>query len=153
MRPALTPRQMIDLPPVWLAGFAALVWAAGAVWPVPLDGALHAAGLVLVGTGLALMIAAAWEMRRRRTTVVPHQQPSALVVSGVFRFSRNPIYLGDALILAGLCLRWDAPAALLLVPVFMAVIARRFIIPEEARLRQGFGAAFGDWAARTRRWL
>jgi protein-S-isoprenylcysteine O-methyltransferase Ste14 len=144
---------MIDLPPVWLAAFAVLVWLAGRLWPVPLGGAAHLAGLGLIVAGVGLMIAAAWEMRRRRTTVVPHQQPTALVTSGVFRFSRNPIYLVDALVLAGLCLRWDAPAALLLVPLFMAVIAQRFITAEESRLRDGFGPAFDAWAARTRRWV
>lgn len=149
----LTPRQMIDLPPVWLAAFAALVWAAGAVVPVETGAAGEWAGAALVAVGLALMAGAAWEMWRARTTIVPHRRPAALVTGGVFRLSRNPIYLGDALILAGLCLRWDAPHALVLVPAFAAVIASRFIRPEEARLRAAFGGAFEAWAARTRRWL
>jgi protein-S-isoprenylcysteine O-methyltransferase Ste14 len=56
-------------------------------------------------------------------------------------------------VLAGLCLRWDAPQALILVPVFAWVIARRFIDGEEARLRDAFGAEFDSWAARVGRWF
>jgi Putative protein-S-isoprenylcysteine methyltransferase len=77
-------------------------------------------GGLLVGAGLVLMLLAVAEMRRRKTTVIPHLEADALVTTGVFSRSRNPIYLGDALVLAGLALRWDAPVALLLVPLFMA---------------------------------
>jgi protein-S-isoprenylcysteine O-methyltransferase Ste14 len=145
--------KWIDLPPVWLAVFALLGWVQ-AHW-LPL-GAFGRAGdwlggaLVLAGLGLAL--AAAVEFRRARTTIIPHGMPTAIVTSGVYRISRNPIYLGDALILAGLGLRWDSVLALLLVPVFVAVITARFIRPEEGRLRARFGAAFDAWAARVRRW-
>ncbi len=75
-----------------------------------------------------------------------------MIERGVYAWSRNPIYLADALILAGLALRWDV-AALVLVPLFMAVIRRRFIDGEEAMLRDRFGPAFDAYAARVRRWL
>jgi protein-S-isoprenylcysteine O-methyltransferase Ste14 len=151
----MTLREAIDLPPLWLALFAALAWAQARLLPLGGFGAWgDPAGAALIGAGLALMAAAFVEFRRHRTSVIPHRQPSALVTTGVYRLSRNPIYLADALILAGLCLRWDAlPALVLLVPLFAAVITARFIRPEEARLRAAFGAAFDDWAARTRRWI
>lgn len=150
----MTLREAIDLPPLWLAFFAALAWAQARFLPLAGFGAWGGpAGAALVGLGLALMLAAFVEFRRHRTSVVPHRQPSALITTGVYRFSRNPIYLGDALILAGLCLRWDALPGLLLVPAFMAVISARFIRPEEARLAARFGPDFAAWAARTRRWL
>lgn len=145
--------KWIDLPPVWLALFAALGWAQAAVWPVAAFGAWGDwIGAALVVLGLALAVAAALEFRRARTTIIPHGMPSAIVTSGVYRISRNPIYLGDALILAGLGLRWDSALALVLVPVFVAVVTARFIVPEEARLRARFGAEFEEWAARVRRW-
>jgi protein-S-isoprenylcysteine O-methyltransferase Ste14 len=151
----MTPREAIDLPPLWLALFAALAWAQARLLPIGGFGAWGGpAGAALIGAGLVLMAAAFVEFRRHRTTVIPHHQPAALVTTGVYRLSRNPIYLADALILAGLCLRWNAlPALALLVPLFMAVITVRFIRPEEARLRAGFGPAFEAWAARTRRWI
>ena len=145
--------KWIDLPPVWLALFAALGWVQAAWAPFGAFGGFGdwlGAGLVAAGLGLA--VAAAVQFRRARTTIIPHEMPTAIVTSGVYRISRNPIYLGDALILAGLGLRWDSVLALVLVPVFVAVITRRFILPEEARLRARFGAEFDAWAARVRRW-
>jgi protein-S-isoprenylcysteine O-methyltransferase Ste14 len=145
--------KWIDLPPVWLAFFAALGWVQAARAPFGAFGAMGDwLGAGLVAAGLALAIAAAVEFRRARTTIIPHEVPTAIVTSGVYRLSRNPIYLGDALILAGLGLRWDSVLALVLVPVFAAVITRRFILPEEARLRARFGTEFDAWAARVRRW-
>ena len=144
--------RWLDLPPVWLALCLGLAWASRGILAWGAD-PLRLVGTGLVALGVALMIAAAWQMARARTTIVPRQDPSALVTSGVFRVSRNPIYLGDALILAGFSLRWDAPLGLILVPGFMALIARRFIAGEEARLSAAFGSAFAAWSATTRRWL
>ena len=150
----MTVRQMIDLPPVWLALFAALAWAQARHFPNGAFGTwADLAGALLVGLGVFAMGGAVLEFRRHRTTVVPHQEASALVTTGLYRLSRNPIYLADALILSGLCLLWDALSGLVLVPAFMTVIATRFIRPEEDRLRARFGPAFETWAARTRRWL
>jgi protein-S-isoprenylcysteine O-methyltransferase Ste14 len=145
--------RALDYPPVWLAGFVAVAWAQQHWLPVGGPGVFRGPGTLLVLAGLALMAAAAVEFLRRRTTIVPHRAPAALITGGVYRFTRNPIYLGDALVLLGLVLRWGAWPSLILVPVFGMVITVRFIRPEEARLRAAFGAAFEDWAALTRRWL
>jgi protein-S-isoprenylcysteine O-methyltransferase Ste14 len=150
----MTPREMIDLPPLWLAFFAALAWAQASLLPFGGFGTWGGpAGATLIALGLFIAAAAFLEFRRHRTTVIPHKEASALVTSGIYRLSRNPIYLADALILAGLSLRWDALSGLLLVPAFMALIAARFIGPEETRLRAAFGPVFEAWTARTRRWL
>ncbi len=146
-------RPTLDYPPVWLAGFAAAAWAMAQLWPGGGGGWARPLGAGLVLTGVALTAAAAVEFRRHRTTLLPHAAPSALVTTGVYRLSRNPIYLADLLILAGLVLIWGALPALGLVPLLALVLHRRFVLPEEARLRAAFGAAFADWAARTRRWL
>ncbi|MBV0911714.1 methyltransferase family protein [Anianabacter salinae] len=144
--------KWIDLPPVWLALHLAGVWIIAKLWPVPL-GAYAYGGWALVLFGLFLMAAAVAEMGRARTTVIPHRQPQALVTSGIFRFSRNPIYLGDVLVLVGSTLILSAPLGLILVPVFAVILTRRFILPEEDRLRAGFGTAFDAWSRKTRRWL
>lgn len=148
-------RKWIDLPPLWLALTLLIAWGISRVVPGLGFGGAWAgwAGVALVGAGLLLMGLAAATMMAARTTVIPHRDPSALVTGGVFRLSRNPIYLGDALVLAGFILRWDAVPALVLVPVFVWLIDRRFIRAEEARLRAAFGAEFETWAARTRRWI
>lgn len=142
----------IDFPPVWLAGFAALGGVIGRVLPVvtPVNDMLGAA---LVAAGLLLMAVAAAQMLIARTTVIPRRDPDALVRTGVFRFSRNPIYLADAIVLAGLLIAWDALIALPLVAVFVVVIQRRFILDEEARLSRRFGEDYLGYTARVRRWL
>jgi len=144
--------KMIDIPPIWLAACLGLAWAIGPFGPEP---NIISAGLegVLVFIALVLIGLAALRMRQARTTIIPHLAPNALVTTGVFSISRNPIYLADVLILAGLSLRWGTYVGLLLVPVFMILIHRRFILVEEARLQRHFGTAFDEYMENTGRWL
>jgi protein-S-isoprenylcysteine O-methyltransferase Ste14 len=148
--------KLLDWPPLWLAGFLGAVWALGGVGAVfgKLGSGLgFGLGLGLIGAGLALMLAAVWQMARARTTVVPRRDASQLVTAGVFALSRNPIYLGDVLILLGACFVWDAPLGLFAVPLFAWVIQRRFILGEEAALFALFGKEYAIWAGRVRRWV
>ena len=148
--------KWIDIPPVWLAAFIALAWWLGWVDPFALSLAGSVTDLlsgVLIGGGLILMVLAVYEMRKWRTTVIPHQEAAHLVTSGIFKRSRNPIYLGDALILTGIILRLDAVLALPLVPLFVWLIERRFILAEEDRLRRKFRTAWGRYEQATRRWI
>lgn len=152
----MSPVKWVDLPPVWLLGFVAASWAIAARDPLDLGfGGPWAqfAGGLLVGGGLILMGLAVIEMRKWRTTVVPHREADHLVTSGIFRRSRNPIYLGDTLILAGFILRLDAPLALPLLPLFVWLIERRFILPEEDRLRRKFRMDFARYERDVRRWI
>ncbi|MFV0301204.1 MAG: methyltransferase family protein [Paracoccus sp. (in: a-proteobacteria)] len=141
-----------DYPPLWTLGFAIAIWIAGRILPSGAD-LLVLVGWLMVLAALALMLWAVGHFRRAQTTVNPHGQPSALVTGGPFRFSRNPIYLGDALLLAGLCLALRALPALILIPLFVRIVNRRFIAPEEARLAAAFPRDYPDYARRTRRWL
>ncbi|MCV2893988.1 methyltransferase family protein [Lentibacter sp. XHP0401] len=147
--------QWVDLPPVWLVGFIVLAWLQSAFVPLGLALTFPTApfGFALIGTGLALMLAAVWQMYRHHTTIVPRWEPHALVTGGVFMLSRNPIYLGDALVLAGFALYWSAIPSLLLVPVFMWLVSWRFIEGEEDKLRKAFPKAFHEYEKETRRWL
>ncbi len=146
--------RMFDWPPVWLVLFVALAWLTA--MPVASGAAatfLHFAGWATIGLGAGLMGLAAREMARAATTIVPGRDPTRLVTRGVFAWSRNPIYLGDLMILAGLSLIWQSWIGLALVPVLGRVLARRFIEDEEARLRRMFGAEAEAWMGRVRRWL
>ncbi|NBR52336.1 MAG: DUF1295 domain-containing protein [Rhodobacteraceae bacterium] len=148
--------KWIDIPPVWLALFGAVAWrlARADLWGLSFGGAWSdfLAG-ILIGGGLILMLLAVVEMRKWRTTFIPHREASHLVQSGIFRRSRNPIYLGDVLVLTGFILKLDAPEALVLVPIFLWWIERHFILAEEDRLRRKFRADFARYCAKTRRWL
>lgn len=147
--------KWIDLPPIWLAGFLFCNFALGrsGYFGSPFGDWADLPGAILLGLGIVLMVLAVVQMTRHRTTVVPHREADALVSSGIFGLSRNPIYLGDALVLAGVVLMSGPPVAGLLVPVFMVVIRQRFILPEEARLSRRFGSEFETYARRVRRWI
>ncbi len=148
-------RLTLDYPPVWLVGAMAAMWglASFAPWPAWEGAAALWAGRAVILAALLVMVWAAVEFRRARTTIVPHEAPSALVTSGPFRFSRNPIYAADAAILLGWGLSLGALLPFVIVPLFVRVIGARFIRGEEARLRAAFPEAFDAWAARTRRWF
>lgn len=148
--------KWIDLPPVWLLLALICTWWIGELQPDALrigGPVLQLLGGLLVGGGIVLILLAIAEMRKQRTTIIPHLEADRLVTSGIFKRSRNPIYLGDTLVLAGLALRWEVPVALLLVPLFMGTITQRFIVPEENRLRVKFRADFARYCQKTRRWV
>jgi protein-S-isoprenylcysteine O-methyltransferase Ste14 len=146
-----SPRALIDTPPVWLLGCIVLAWAQARflpLWPAPAP----LPGAVVIAAGIALFLWAGVQFRRHRTSIVPRERPRALLTTGPYALSRNPIYLADALILGGLALRWDA-GGLLLVAGFVALISGRFIAGEEALCRAAFGAQWDAYAAGVRRWL
>lgn len=148
--------KWLDLPPVWLAGFVAVAWVQAQYYPWGLSfGGVWAdfLGGILGGAGLVLMALAIVEFRKHRTTFMPHRLPRALIQSGVFSRTRNPIYLGDVLVLAGLVLRFDAVLALPLMPIFVWLIERRFIRLEEARMRLEFKEHFARYERKVRRWV
>ncbi|UWR77347.1 isoprenylcysteine carboxylmethyltransferase family protein [Phaeobacter inhibens] len=152
--------KWIDVPPVWLLGFAVLAWCQAQFLPLglgfstgPIAAIIDLLSGLLVGAGIVLMLLAVTEMRRQKTTLHPHGDPSQLVQSGIFKRSRNPIYLGDCLLLLGLVLRFDAALSLALLPIFVWVLERRFILPEENRLRRQFRADWARYEQKTRRWL
>lgn len=141
-----------DYPPVWTLAFAIAIWFIGRVLPSGAD-LFVLLGWLLVLAAFALMLWAVVQFRRADTTVNPHGAPARLITGGPFRFSRNPIYLGDAALLVGLCLAFRALPALILIPLFVWIINRRFILPEEARLTAAFPQEYPDYTRRTRRWL
>ncbi len=99
------------------------------------------------------MALAAYEMRRQKTTIIPGAEVSHLVTTGIFSRSRNPIYLGDVLVLTGFILKWEAALALPLIPLLFWVLETRFIRREEDYLRRKFRADFARYAQKTRRWV
>ena len=111
------------------------------------------AALALLGAATAL--AGDLEFKRAKTTINPlrPQNATALVTSGVFRYTRNPMYVGLTLVGLGwaafLCSSWAIAGPVL----FVLYIGRFQIEPEEKILSAKFGAAYSDYASRVRRWL
>jgi protein-S-isoprenylcysteine O-methyltransferase Ste14 len=110
-------------------------------------------GWALCGLGAGLMLTAMLAFRRHRTTILPTRGADSLIVDAPFNFTRNPIYLSEAVILAGLGLANASLWHLAIAPIFMAAVTRLAIIPEEAHLSARFGAEWEAYAARVRRWL
>lgn len=148
----MTLLRHLDYPPVWLALFVALAWFMGHVW-APLGDWGVWPGRLLIAGGVGLAVWSALTFRRARTTIVPGAEPSALVETGPYRRSRNPIYLADLAILAGFCLVFGTVAALLLLIPFWRVLETRFIEPEERVLAEHLGEGYEAYRARVPRWL
>lgn len=130
-----------------------LMWLA--VRPIaPLGGRLWLTLLVVLA-GAAVCLAGVASFRRARTTVNPLKPESAssLVVAGIYRHTRNPMYLGFAIILLGWCVFLGSALAVLGVAAFVLYIGRFQIRPEERALRELFGAEFEAFCGRVRRWV
>lgn len=145
-------------PPVVALVCAAAVYGACAAWPhTVLDwpGRSLVAALMAL-CGLACDAAGIWAFRRHRTTVNPlsPHKASAVVQDGIYRFTRNPMYVGMALLLTAWSVWLGQPLGVLVVlPLFAAYITRFQIQPEERALQAKFGADYTAYTARVRRWL
>ena len=124
-------------------------------WPLPIaTGTLTMiAGALLIVGGIALSIVSIDRFRRSATSIVPIRPAGALVLSGPYHYTRNPMYVGLALvtIAAGL-FRGTWWPIVLLVPT-LAIVQQFIILPEERYLRRRFGAEYEAYARRVRRWL
>lgn len=143
-------------PPLVALVVAAGMWAGTLAAPAPAAPVWRVAlAAVLALCGLALAVAGIRSFRKARTTVTPlkPQAASQLVATGVYRHTRNPMYLGLCLVLLGWA-AWLWSAWSLLGPVaFVAYITRFQIVPEERALAALFGAAYGAYVKGVRRWI
>ncbi|HET8899182.1 MAG TPA: isoprenylcysteine carboxylmethyltransferase family protein [Rhodanobacteraceae bacterium] len=132
-------------------------WVVQMIWPVALwagvGGWLRVVGVVLLCLGVSLDLAAMHAMHRARTNVLPHRGAQHLVTTGVFAFSRNPIYFGNTLALVGVALALRLPWLLVTTLIVAVLVDRLAIRREERHLSARFGAAFTDYARRVPRWL
>lgn len=115
--------------------------------------ALSGAGAALATAGLAWAAWAGWQLRTAGTPVAPGAPPRVLVEEGPYRFSRNPMVLGVAAVLAGLPLALQLPLLAATAPAYLWLARRVFIPAEEARLHRHFGGWYSDYAAQVRRWV
>lgn len=129
------------------AGSRGEVGAAGAM-RVAMAGLLGLAGVLIAVAGIVAF-------RRMKTTIDPVriERASSLVTQGVFRYTRNPMYVGMTTVLAGWGV-WLGVAVALLGPIGFALFIHRFqILPEERAMRAKFGAAYFAYCGEVRRWV
>lgn len=144
-------------PPVVVAIIGVVMWAVGRKLELgKFEAALQApvAGVLLI-VGLSLMIVAVASFIAAKTTVNPLRpsRTSSLVTTGIFRISRNPMYLGDLLVLAALAVWLGNVVNVVLLVFFIWYINRFQIIPEERALTNLFGESYVAYFSRVRRWL
>jgi protein-S-isoprenylcysteine O-methyltransferase Ste14 len=144
-------------PPVVTAVCALLMWFLARASPaldVDVPGRVAAATTFFV-IAVVIGITALLGFRRAKTTInplTPHAS-SALVVRGIYRWTRNPMYLAMLLVLIGWACIVSNWAALAMLPLFVATLNRLQIEPEERALHAGFGAEFENYRRKVRRWL
>lgn len=147
--------KRIIYPPIWLLFGLMAIFACNAYFPgLRFTGvAAQVCGGVLIVLGLCLLVFANGRFTRAGTGVIPFRNVTALVTDGIYRYTRNPMYLGMLAILLGTAFTVGAGTSLLIAPLFALIIEWRFIRPEEAMLRGLFPEEYPAYCARVRRWL
>ena len=93
------------------------------------------------------------QLKVAKTTVKPDERPSVLVTGGAFRLTRNPMYLGMALILAGAAITMGSLVGLVCAGLFVIAVERWFVHNEEKNAAEAFGQTYADYRRKVRRWL
>jgi protein-S-isoprenylcysteine O-methyltransferase Ste14 len=142
-------------PPIVALMFIVIAYFLGRFAPLPFAApvVLRYIGLALTFVGFLLGIGAFIEFRKARTTVDPHGSAKKLVTSGIYRFTRNPIYLGFLLMIIGLPLNSGLYWGLVMAPFYVLLMNRLIIQHEEAYLEKKFGKTYTDYTSRVRRWV
>jgi protein-S-isoprenylcysteine O-methyltransferase Ste14 len=110
-------------------------------------------GILPLLLGIAFNLAADNALKQHGTTVKPFVRPSALITDEVYRLSRHPMYLGMAMMLAGIAILLGSLSPFLIVAGFIILLERLYIRAEENMLNTQFGPQWQAYMARTRRWL
>jgi protein-S-isoprenylcysteine O-methyltransferase Ste14 len=142
-------------PPLLFLGFFILAAGLHAVLPLPVPSSAvgqMAGGLSLVA-GAVLGWWALLTLRRAHTSPDPGQPTAALVTTGPYSLTRNPIYLGFTLVFLGICLIAGSWWGLVLTPVLALIVTRVIIRAEEAYLQTRFTVRYRDYLTRVRRWI
>jgi len=113
----------------------------------------HMTGIIPLVTGLILNLVADRDFKKHRTTVKPFEESTALITAGVYRLSRNPMYLGFELILIGVALFLGSLTPFAVVILFPLLMEALFIRAEEQMLAQQFGRSWLAYKEEVRRWI
>ncbi len=150
---------LITRPPVFLLVAivlaVALEWIAGLTFlPAPsLMSIVSWIGVAILAAGAYLAVRGSSEFTRAGTNVDPMKPALKLVTTGLYRFTRNPMYLGMVLFLFGLSLMFSLEWGIVLTVVLWVVYDRYVVVREEAYLTRKFGEPYREFLSRTRRWI
>ena len=110
-------------------------------------------GLLFLLSGIVLAASAARLFSKAKTGIVPFSESTKLVVSGAYRFTRNPMYLGMFFCLIGVTLLVNNVLGLLVLLLFFFIIRQKFVLKEEMQMQETFGDDYAQFKARIRRWI
>ena len=148
-------RHALDIPPVYFA-LAILSMLALDRW-LPIARIGHPLftylGVIAIIGGVMLAVVAVRLFAKAETGVKPFTPSTAVVQSGPYRLTRNPMYLGMMIVLTGGFLLSGSVSPILIIPIFFRWIHNRFVLPEEAHMERHLGEAYLDYKQSVRRWL
>jgi protein-S-isoprenylcysteine O-methyltransferase Ste14 len=110
-------------------------------------------GLLFLLSGIVLAASAARLFSKAKTGIVPFSESTKLVVSGAYRFTRNPMYLGMFFCLIGVTLLVNNVLGLLVLLLFFFIIRQKFVLKEEVQMQETFGDDYAQFKTRIRRWI
>jgi len=143
-------------PAVLVLGALGLAALERGLWPhtdVPPTAVLHLAGRILMAAGAVMLIVAYATVLRAGTTIDPRTPSAALVSTGIYRLSRNPIYLGWFLFFLGGGLSRGSLFDVGVAVVMIGLLHWAVVLPEEAYLERRFGDAYRQYRRSVRRWI
>ena len=143
------------MPPTWLLVAMITMLALHFLIPVAwiISPFWNLTGLILIASGLILNLSADKAFHQIHTTVKPFEESSSLVTNGVFRISRNPMYLGFVLILTGVAILLRTLSPYLMIIAFVIILDKTYVRVEERMLTEKFGSSWKRYQSVTRRWL
>lgn len=142
-------------PPLVAVSFIVIAYVLGRFVSLPLTASsvVRNIGLLLAFIGFLLGVGAFLEFRKAHTTLDPHGSVKQVVTSGIYRFTRNPIYLGFCLMVIGVPLTSGIYWGIVLAPFYMIAMNRLVIEREESYLERKFNDRYTSYKSRVRRWL
>ena len=142
------------LPPHAAIGSLIVVIALHYLFPTPLiSKPFNSLGILFFAVGLLILFWSFGLFKKKDTPILPGQKPSALVIEGPYKFTRNPMYLGVTLALLGIAIYLGDILAFLAPAIFFAFVSIRFIPREEKLMEKLFGKKYLEYKNRVRRWI
>ena len=142
-------------PPIVTLFFGLCIYLSRPYFPEFSNLVLNALSIISFVVGIFVFAAAVSSFKKQKTTVNPIsiEKASALVVSGIFKYSRNPMYLGMSFVLLGLAFKFNVIGGLLFTGIFMSFITTFQIKPEEVAMEKLFDQEWKNYTKNVRRWL
>ncbi len=146
---------VIAPPPLILLGFLLVGFLMDTLWPLPLLPAMvqYPLGAVLIAAGILVFVLAVREMLKAGTNIPTRRPTTAIVNSGPYKYSRNPIYLSAGIAYVGIAIMADSVWLLLLLKPFLVTLSFGVIDREEKYLEGKFGEDYRNYKAAVRRWF